>query len=146
MRRDGTEENTSKRGLSKLWEYQWGPGKMKYSLRKQKTNPKKLCFCWHEQALSYTSDPRDTIMAASPTLLPITSQRPSDHDQEPLQVNIQEIRIMHVVYILEVAAEIVFARCKRNKCNLPLKFCYSMDSFPGQIWSYILLLMLLLQQ
>jgi hypothetical protein len=40
-----------------------------------------------------------------PNLLPIIFWRSSDHDQEPLQVNIEEIGIMHVVYILEVAAE-----------------------------------------
>ena len=56
-------------------------------------------------------------MAASPTLHPITSQHTSDHDQEPLQVNIQEIGTMHVVYILEVAAEIVFAFNRVTSCS-----------------------------
>ena len=52
-----------------------------------------------------------------PNLLPIISQRPSDHDREPPQVNIQEIRIMHVVYILEMAAEIVFAFNRVTSCS-----------------------------
>jgi hypothetical protein len=56
-------------------------------------------------------------MAASSTLLPITSQHPSDHDQKPLQVNIQEVGTMHVMYILEVAAEIVSAFNRVTSCS-----------------------------
>jgi hypothetical protein len=70
------------------------------------------------------------LLPASLTLLPIISQRPSDHDLEPLQINIQEIGTMHVVYILDVATEIVLLVLEyllerlRMKCILlALIFC-----------------------
>jgi hypothetical protein len=42
----------------------------------------------------------------------------SNHDQVPLQVNNQDIDIVHFVYILKVAAEIVFTLNKVTRCSL----------------------------
>jgi hypothetical protein len=46
------------------------------------------------------------------------SSHSSNHNQVPLQVNNQDIDIVHVVYIPKVAAEIVFAFNKVTRCSL----------------------------